>query len=140
MERAATRGRNENLPYRGAVTPTEAWTLAQLGVARLLDVRSSEEWALVGRVPGAAEIAFRLYPDWRPNPDFLAAVQQRFATTDRILLLCRSAQRSHAAAQVLAAAGYASCYNILEGFEGDKSAAGQRNINGWKLRELPWQH
>ena len=36
--------------------------------------------------------------------------------------------------------GYADCYNILEGFEGDKNAAGQRrDTNGWCAAGLPWQ-
>jgi rhodanese-related sulfurtransferase len=139
LERAAECACNGQLPYRGAVTPTEAWTLAQVGVARVLDVRTSEEWALVGRVPGAEEVAFKLYPDWRPNPDFLAEVKRRFAPDEHILLLCRSAQRSHHAAALLAEAGYRNTYNILEGFEGDKNADAQRTVNGWKVRGLPWR-
>ncbi|MDD5247481.1 MAG: rhodanese-like domain-containing protein [Rhodocyclaceae bacterium] len=139
LERAAERGRAAQLAYRGAVTPAEAWTLAQLGAARILDVRTGAEWELVGRVPGAEEIAFKLYPDWRPNPDFLAEVKRRFTADEHILLLCRSAQRSHHAAALLAADGYRNAYNILEGFEGDKNADGQRTANGWKVHGLPWR-
>ena len=36
-------------------------------------------------------------------------------------------------------AGYGDCYNILEGFEGDKDAHGHRNtIGGWRKAGLPW--
>jgi hypothetical protein len=33
-----------------------------------------------------------------------------------------------------------SCFNVLEGFEGDlDKASGHRNeLNGWKKRGLPW--
>jgi hypothetical protein len=31
-------------------------------------------------------------------------------------------------------------YNILEGFEGDPDAAGQRNrLGGWRFHGLPWR-
>lgn len=139
LERAEERARAEQLPYRGAVTPTEAWTLTQVGAARLLDVRTSAEWELVGSVPGAEEIEFKRYPDWDSNPEFLAEVKRRFAQEERIVLLCRSAQRSHHAAKLLAEAGYEAAYNILEGFEGDKNDAAQRVLTGWKVRGLPWE-
>lgn len=140
LERAEDRARADQLSYRGAVTPTEAWTLTQVGAARLLDVRTGAERELVGSVPGAEAVEFKRYPDWSQNPDFLADVKRRFAPEERILLLCRSAQRSHHAAKLLADAGYENAYNILEGFEGDKDETSQRVINGWKVRGLPWQH
>ncbi|HEX8989418.1 MAG TPA: rhodanese-like domain-containing protein [Rhodocyclaceae bacterium] len=138
LDRAAARGREKQLPYGGAVTPEEAWTLVESGAARLLDVRTKEEWTLVGRIPGAEEIEWKRYPSWQPNPDFLSQVRSRFRPQDRILLVCRSAQRSHDAATQLAAAGFRESYNVLEGFEGDKNASGQRVLNGWRVRGLPW--
>jgi rhodanese-related sulfurtransferase len=138
VERAAARAREKGLPYRGAVTPAEAWALVEAGAARILDVRTREEWALVGRIPGAVEIEWKRYQDWQLNPDFVAEVQRHFDPAERILLMCRSAQRSHDAAAQLTAAGFGESYNVLEGFEGDKNAAGQRTLNGWKVRGLPW--
>ncbi len=36
-------------------------------------------------------------------------------------------------------AGYNECYNVIEGFEGDKDADGHRNTkNGWRAAGLPW--
>ena len=36
-------------------------------------------------------------------------------------------------------AGYAECYNVLEGFEGDKDESGHRNTKGgWRFAGLPW--
>jgi hypothetical protein len=35
--------------------------------------------------------------------------------------------------------GYARAFNVLEGFEGDKDAAGHRGtVGGWKVAGLPW--
>jgi rhodanese-related sulfurtransferase len=139
LELAAARGREKQLPYRGAVTPAEAWALLQAGAAKLLDVRSSAEWNLVGRVDGAVEIELKHFPTWQPNPAFLDEVKRRLDPQDVVLLLCRSAVRSHEAAKLLADNGYANCHNILEGFEGDKDTHSRRTVNGWKVRGLPWR-
>ena len=141
IRRAENRARERGLTYRGQLTPNEAWTLFQEHPeAKLIDVRSNEELSLIGRVPGALAISWKLYPDWRRNPAFLAEVQAHVEPSDLVLLLCRSGVRSREAAQLLAGEGYAYCFNILEGFEGDKNAANQRIIAGWKARGLPWSH
>ena len=42
-------------------------------------------------------------------------------------------------AQLMKQAGYATCYNVLEGFEGDRDASGRRNTTGgWRAAGLPW--
>lgn len=140
LEQAEARARAAGLGYRGAVTPAEAWQLIEAGMARLLDVRAGAELDLIGRVPGAIEIELKRYPGWQPNPGFIDEVKRLLAPDDWVLLLCRSAARSHDAAILLAAAGFPNSFNILEGFEGDKNAASQRTVNGWKARGLPWRH
>lgn len=140
LARAESRGHAEGLPYRGAVMPAEAWELQQAGAAHILDIRTVAELELVGRIPGAEEIEWKSYPDWALNPDFLVQVRRRLSPRDNILLVCRSAVRSHDAAALLAAEGFGSCFNVLEGFEGDKNGDSQRTVNGWKVRGLPWHH
>ena len=55
------------------------------------------------------------------------------------MLLCRSGQRSRAAATALTAAGFTSAYNIADGFEGSRDEAGHRGTSsGWKALDLPW--
>ena len=55
------------------------------------------------------------------------------------MFICRSGARSHAAATAAATAGYTQCYNVLEGFQGDKDANGHRDsVGGWRLAGLPW--
>ncbi len=139
--RAENRARERGIAYRGLLEPEEAWRLVQEHPsARLVDVRTSEEHTLIGRVPKALEIPWKLYPAWNLNPRFLGEVKKRLATTDLVLLLCRSGVRSREAAELLAREGFRNCFNILEGFEGDKNADGQRVIAGWKVRGLPWSH
>lgn len=140
LARARARGSVARLPYAGALTLEEAWLLLKLRAdARLLDVRSGPELELVGRVPGALEVPYMGYPGWEENPDFLAEVRRQVAPEAILLLLCRSGQRSHQAATLLGEAGYRQCYNVQEGFEGEKDSQGRRTVNGWRLRGLPWE-
>ncbi|GAB4126219.1 MAG: rhodanese-like domain-containing protein [Sideroxydans sp.] len=141
LSRAQARAKDANLPYEGALTPQEAYTIWQSAPgARLVDVRTRAECDWVGRVPGAVEIEWMTYPGMKPNPDFLAALQQQVDKESLVLFLCRTGQRSHAAAALATQYGYPDCYNILEGFEGDKNGSNQRNIlNGWRAAGLPWE-
>jgi len=136
---AQARGREAGLSYRGALTPAEAWAALQATPeAVLVDVRTDAELELVGRVPGAVNIEWKLYPEWTPNPSFVTAVQRRYGPQTLLLLLCRSGVRSHEAAVKLAAAGYENVYQVLEGFEGELDDLGQRRRNGWRAHGLPW--
>lgn len=137
--RAENRAREQGISYRGLLKPDEAWRVVQeYPGAKLVDIRTTEEHTLIGRVPGAIEIQWRLFHDWGLNPRFLRDFKNRFLPTDTILLLCRSGVRSREAGELLASEGFRNCFNILEGFEGDKNEAGQRVIAGWKVRGLPW--
>lgn len=141
LSRAQQRAKEANLPYEGAILPSEAYEILKSAPgARLVDVRTRAEIDWVGKVPGAVEIEWLSYPGMKPNPNFMAALEQQVDKESLVLFLCRSAQRSHAAAVVATQAGFADCYNILEGFEGDKSSSNQRGIaNGWRKAGLPWE-
>ena len=81
------------------------------------------------------------YPGNRANPHFLAQLKQQVDPEALVLFLCRSGARSHNAAALAAQAGYSECYNVLEGFEGDKDANGQRGkLGGWRHAGLPWHN
>jgi rhodanese-related sulfurtransferase len=139
LRRAEDLARKDGLAYRGQLTPDEAWrVLQEYPGARLVDVRTAEEWALVGRVPGAVEIQWRLFQNWALNPHFLDEIRKNLLPENLILLLCRSGVRSKEAGELLASEGFPNCFNVLEGFEGDKNEAGQRVVAGWKVRGLPW--
>ncbi len=127
-----------NLPYAGALLPTEAHALMNAG-AKLVDVRTKAELEWVGRVPGALSVEWNTWPGGKPNPDFVAHLESHVAKEATILFLCRSGGRSSSAATAASKAGYREAYNVLEGFEGDKDPHGHRNTSGgWRVAGLPW--
>lgn len=127
-------------PYKGELTPEEANDLLTLAPgACLVDVRTRAEWDWVGRVPGAVEIEWNQYPGGTRNPNFIAELKRRVDPEAPVMFLCRSGARSIGAAAAATEAGYGDCYNILEGFEGDKDANGHRGkVGGWRKAGLPW--
>jgi len=141
LNRASERARQAQLPYQGALSPTEAHALLQQQPgARLVDVRTRAELDWVGRVPGAVEVEWNSWPGSVPNPHFLAQLEQALPKDTTILFICRSGARSHNAAMLATQAGFGHCFNVLEGFEGDLDAHGHRGrIGGWRHAGLPWQ-
>ena len=140
LERALLRGRDKGLDYAGEVTPQEAWTLFDADSAILIDVRTRPEYELVGRVPDAPLVEWRRYGEATPNPGFLGELACHAAAGDTVLFLCRSAVRSHHAAEIAARAGYTQAFNVLQGFEGDLDANRRRGARGgWRATGLPWE-
>jgi rhodanese-related sulfurtransferase len=138
------RSRDAGLPYAGAVTPAEAHALLGADSAvKLIDVRTNAERDWVGRVAipegqhGAVQ--WSTYPGGVPNAQFVEQLDA-VAKKDQVLLfLCRSGVRSRHAAKLATEQGYTQCYDILEGFEGDKDAEGHRKqVGGWCKAGLPW--
>lgn len=81
------------------------------------------------------------------NAAFVEEVTKRLAAkrltkADAVIVICRSGSRSARAVDLLAKAGYARVYSVVDGFEGDKAKAGphkgHRMVNGWKNQNLPW--
>jgi rhodanese-related sulfurtransferase len=140
LKAAQERARKHGLPYEGALTPVEAHEILQRAPgAKIVDVRSRAELDFVGRIPGAVEIEWKSYPGMRPNPAFLAQLEQQVEKEALTMFICRSGGRSHDAAIAAQQAGYIDCYNVLEGFEGDRDPEGHRNtVGGWRARGLPW--
>lgn len=140
LKLAQARARELQLPYAGAFTPQEAWeVLQQSPGARLVDVRTKAEWDWVGRVPGSIEIEWQSYPGSVPNAHFVDQLKKEVPTESLVMFMCRSGARSNNAAKAASEAGYASSYNVLEGFEGDKDGSNHRNsVNGWRKAGLPW--
>ncbi len=144
LETAHLRGQTSQLPYAGAVTPQEAYALLQeASNAKLVDVRTNAERDWVGSVAVPAErqaaVQWNLYPGGKPNPDFLTQLAQAADKDTILLFLCRSGVRSRHAAKLATENGYTQCFDILEGFEGDKDADGHRKtVGGWCKAGLPW--
>lgn len=140
LKKARERAQQMGLPYDGALTPAEAHELLrETSEAKLVDVRTRAELDWVGRIPGAVEVELLTYPENRPNPEFVKQLESEVDKDAPVLFICRSGGRSHNAAMLAQQAGYAECYNVLEGFEGDKDASGHRSTRGgWRHAGLPW--
>jgi rhodanese-related sulfurtransferase len=127
-----------------------------------LDVRTPAELAFVGMPTMAdANVPYMVQPDFptwddakstlklERNSDFTSEVRRRLSEKglgpdSTIVLICRSGDRSAAAANLLADAGFEKVYSVIDGVEGDLAKdgpkAGQRVVNGWKNAGLPWSY
>lgn len=121
--------------------PKQSWTLLQENAkAVLIDVRTAIEHSFVGHPPKAIHIPWKEFPSMQVNDQFVAQVEAIVKEKNTpILLLCRSGQRSLAAAKKLEDYGYQFLINITEGFEGALDEEKHRgNIDGWGFHNLPW--
>jgi rhodanese-related sulfurtransferase len=133
--------------------------LRQNNKSLFLDVRTRAEAMFVGMTPMADALApyselQDFMSDWDdkrqtyvldPNPGFLPEVDKRLmekglSKSDFVLVMCRSGERAGRAASRLAANGYAKVISVIDGFEGDMSPSGRRDVNGWKNAGLPWSY
>lgn len=77
-------------------------------------------------------------PLMKANPNFTAEVGQKFKPSDTIVVICRSGNRSAAAANAMASTGFKIADSVTDGFEGDRvkdpsgSFYGKRFENGWR--------
>ncbi|MGN2393558.1 rhodanese-like domain-containing protein, partial [Pelomicrobium sp. G1] len=77
-------------------------------------------------------------PSMQLNPRFAEELERQVGKKARVMFICRSGGRSHHAAALAKRLGYAQCYNVLEGFEGDRDPQGHRNkVGGWRVAGLP---
>ena len=103
----------------------------------LLDVRTKEEWNMIGK-PDGEKIGLKTYflsiqlgNERIFNENFVQEFKNLNIGQDHeILAICRSGGRSQAAAELLTRENY-TCSNISDGFEGN-----QENV-GWKKCDLP---
>jgi len=135
---AAARAKAKGAAMAGLLTPVEAWALFEAGEIDLVDTRTLAERDLIGYVPGSTLIEWYDYPAKVRNARFLDELRDKVDAARPVAFLCRSGVRSHAAAALATANGF-KAYNVIEGFEGDKNAQGQRRVNGWQMAGLPWK-
>jgi rhodanese-related sulfurtransferase len=141
LDIAHRRSQSNSWSFAGALLPDEAHELLQIAPGtRLIDVRSHAELELNGTIPGAVHVEWQSWPGWVLNPHFLTQLAQATDPEALLFFICRNGHRSHRAAAASTEAGRGSCYNVLEGFEGDlnKATSHRNEINGWKRRDLPW--
>jgi len=139
LERARSLAADERLGYAGNVTPQEAFDLVTAGLARLVDVRTPEERKFVGYVPDSVHVAWMTGTSLLRNPRFVRELEGKTDKSEVLLFLCRSGQRSAAAAEAATRAHFQHAFNVVEGFEGELDERKHRgNTSGWRFRELPW--
>ena len=139
--------------YVTAKEAYEMW-LADKNKIKILDVRTPEEYIFVGHAPMAHNIPIQLFnyemavlnkgPLMKANSNFINEVGRKFKTSDTILVICRSGNRSAAAVNTMASAGFKIAYSVTDGFEGDRvkdpssTFYGKRFKNGWRNSGIPW--
>jgi len=130
------------------VPPAQVWeALKSDPKAQLVDVRTDAEWTFVG-LPDLAPagkqavlIQWQVFPSMHVNETFAAQLTEAgFTPEHHLYFICRSGQRSLAAAEAAQAAGFSHAFNVAEGFEGPPNGNGHRGtVAGWKARTLPWR-
>jgi rhodanese-related sulfurtransferase len=130
------------------VPPGQVWEALRTDPrAELVDVRTDAEWNFVG-LPDLSSagkqvvpIQWQVYPTMTVNQAFTDQLREAgFTEEHHIYFICRSGQRSHAAAQAAQAAGFPNAYNVADGFEGGVNGDGHRGVaSGWKAEGLPWR-
>ncbi len=135
---------------------------SEAGKTLLVDIRTPAELQFVGFAPladGNVPYLTYDYSGWDDkakeykrnfNSGFVGQVEDLMKKAGiegkdaRIILMCRSGDRSAKAADLMAKSGYTNVWSAIEGFEGDKAHDGEnkgkRTVNGWKNAGLPWTY
>jgi len=144
------------------LTSTEAHEAATKEKLLFVDVRTRAEVNFLG-IPTVADANIpymemdNMY-SWdekkgvfklEPNSGFMTEIEERLKQKGldinaKIIVMCRSGDRSAKAADLLAKSGYKNVYSVVDGYEGDVAKEGdrkgQRAVNGWRNGNLPWTY
>ena len=139
---------NKKNSHLKSITSVECFNkLSKISNSYLIDVRTQPEWEFIG-VPDLSSlnkktifISWLVYPEMEINSYFKNQINEsNIEKNDKLFLICRSGKRSFNAAKFLTACDYKHCFNVTDGFEGDKNTLSQRStINGWKYNNFPWK-
>ncbi len=120
------------------VSPAEAKRLMDEEGYLYVDVRSAPEYE-AGHPVGAVNVPIMHAgpAGMTPNPDFAAVMSAAYAKDRKLVLGCRSGQRSLRAAEVLMSAGFTAIVEQRAGHEGSRNAFGAVAEKGWAAEGLP---
>jgi rhodanese-related sulfurtransferase len=118
------------------VSPEEARELLAEGYV-YVDVRSEPEFEQ-GHVPGAfnVPISHAGPSGLTPNAEFLSVMEAAFDKSSKLLIGCKTGNRSLRAAKALVQAGFGNVTELLTGWEGSRDAFG-RVQPGWSKKGFP---
>jgi rhodanese-related sulfurtransferase len=144
------------------LTSTEAYQVATSEKVLFVDVRTRAEVNFLGmptvadaNIPYMELDQFYAWDEKKSsykldvNSAFMTELSNRLeqkgmGKDGKIIVMCRSGDRSAAAANFLAKAGFKNVYSVVDGFEGDLANdgpnKGQRVVNGWRNNKLPWSY
>lgn len=123
------------------IEPNAAFDAATTAGALIVDVRTNEEWCLVG-VPNLREVLFLQWADTdgEPNETFLDELRHWIHRNVPLYVLSRSGgDRALGALGAARSAGFTDVAVIAGGFEGPLGVDGRRGHAGWKASGLPWR-
>jgi rhodanese-related sulfurtransferase len=124
------------------ISSEEAWKSITKNInAILVDVRTEPEWQKIGKPKLQPQvqnalflISWRTLPDMAVNANFIETLEKNIQDKSTpIYFICRSGARSYEAAAFAKSHGFANCFNIADGFEGNHLGL------GWKSNNLPWE-
>ncbi len=103
-----------------------------------LDVRSEPEYE-AGHPAGAHNVPLMQAgpAGMQPNPDFLRVVEALYPKDAKLIMGCRSGQRSMRAAEMMQAAGFGDLVDLRPGFDGARDPFGSIVEAGWSALGLP---
>jgi rhodanese-related sulfurtransferase len=118
------------------ISPEEAHELMLEGYS-YVDVRSEPEFE-AGHPEGAVNVPIMtLGPrGMSPNPEFLPVMERVFPKDAKLVVGCKSGERSLRAASLLLAAGYGQVVDQRAGFDGSRSPFGALTEPGWEKAGL----
>ncbi len=119
------------------VLPDEALKMLNEQGYVYVDVRSEPEFEQ-GHPAGALNVPLlhKGPAGMQPNPEFMDVMEAAFQKSDKLLIGCRSGQRSRRAAEMLAQRGYTELADLVTGWEGTRDDFG-RPLPGWGPLGLP---
>lgn len=137
------------------ITPGEAYKMFKSDPEHvfIVDIRTRAEYIFVGHPSMAYSIPYLFWTPnkdeeagYKKNPHFVSDFTEKFKKTDKILVMCRSGNRSIPACKILEEAGFTNIFEIPDGFEGRKIS--DKNsiyydyccVNGWRHDGLPWTY
>lgn len=114
------------------VSPAEADRLVREEGYAYVDVRSVPEFE-AGHPAGAYNIPFlhKTPTGMQPNPDFTTVMTSVFSKEAKLVLGCRSGNRSLRAAEILLRVGFVDVVDQRAGLAGARDAFGQLQESGW---------